>query len=408
MSLFRRLLACLCALVIICSLSSPVYAEETRTVRDILQQMLNYYYHYQTDAETDVYRLLEEMRLIDAEEAALWQNIFDYWFYATDELPKNETALPDDLPDNDSLCIVVLGYRLETDGEMAPELIGRLELALQAAVQYPNAYVLCTGGGTASEKPGVTEAGQMARWLKKQGIDQDRIITESSSTHTIQNAQYSFGILSARYPQIRQLVIVTSDYHLTRSTTLFHAEALHTASELDTDPITIAACLGYEAGHEGIAEDPLDQAAHLARLSGFEFEKAEAPALSKLTDLTVSGNTLLEPGTELQLTVTAHYDSGFSRDVTEACVISDYDPDSEHSQLLTFTYSENGSQIMTTVEICRPAKETAPPATEPPETVPFTEPPITTIPDKELNIPWVPIALTIAAAIGLLLLRKKK
>lgn len=405
MTIFRRLLACLMALAILCALACPVFAEEDQQVQDILQQMLNYYYHYQTAGETDVYRLLEQMRQIDAEKADLWQKIFEYWFYATDDLPKNETVAPDGLPQDDSLCIVVLGYQLASTGAMLPELKGRLELALQAAGKYPNAYILCSGGGTAADAPNSTEAGQMAYWLDKQGISSDRVIIESDSPHTIQNARFSLQILSEEYPQVRQLIIVSSDYHLTRSSTLFYAEALHTAAKAGTEPITIAACLGYEAGHEGIAEDPLDQTAHLARLSGFEFEKAEAPALSRLTDLTVSGEVFLEPGEALQLEVTAHYDSGFSRDVTSDCIISGYDPQSPKTQLLSVTYSENEVQITATVQVLRPVKETTAP-TEAPENIPAEEPQ----PEpsgRDFPFLWVPGALAAASA-AIILLKKKK
>lgn len=404
----RRMAACFLTLLLICSLSFPVYAQDDSAVQDILQQMFNYYYHYQTGGETDVYRLLEELRLIDPEQAALWQKIFEYWFYAADDMPKIETALPEGLPQDDSLCIVVLGYQLASSGAMLPELKGRLELALDAAAKYPNAYILCSGGGTAAEARHSTEAGQMAYWLKNQGIDESRIIIEGNSPHTIQNAIFSLDILSSQYPQVRQIAIVSSDYHLTRCSTLFYAEALHIAAETGTDPITIAACLGYEAGHEGIAEDPLDQAAHIARLSGFEFEKSEAPALSRVTDLTVSGNTLPETGAALDLTVTAHYDSGFSRDVTADCVISGFDPDSDRTQLVTVTYSENSRQITATLEIRRPARETLSPSTEAPETVAPTQPHFVTMPDARFRIPWGLVGLAACGAAALVILKKKK
>ena len=59
------------------------------------------------------------------------------------------------------------------------ELADRLNVALASAEKYPNAYILCTGGGTASKNAKVTEAGQMAQWLTDRGISQERIITET-------------------------------------------------------------------------------------------------------------------------------------------------------------------------------------------------------------------------------------
>lgn len=402
----RRLMACICCLAILLTLTVPAKAESSSS-QNLLQQMLNYFCHHQTAAKTDIYRLLAELDEMDPGTASVWHSIFEYWFYATDELPKNNTELPGDLPQDESLCIVVLGYRLGNYGEMLPELEGRLALALRAAEEYPNAYILCTGGGTAAEAPGVTEARQMEAWLREQGIAEDRVIAESRSLDTLQNAKYSFEILAERYPQIRQLAIVTSDYHLTRSTTLFYAQSLFTSVETGKEPVSISACLGYEADHEGIAEDPLDQTAHLARLSGFEFELADQPALSRLTDISITGDTVLETGIEPQLTVTAHYDSGFSRDVTADCEISPFDPANERTQTLTVTYAENGSQIMASVEITRPPKETDPPVTEPVETVPATEAQAA-IPEKQGRFYWLPAAAIAAAVLVILVFRKKE
>ncbi len=412
MTLVRRLLVIVCCAALIFSMAMPVFAEESPSVRELLQQMLNYYYHYQAAGKSDVYRLLQQMEQIDPEQAARWQSIFEYWFYATQELPKNETELPDGLAEDDSLCIVVLGYRLYTDGGARPELIGRLQLALAAAQKYPNAYILCTGGGTAANAPNITEAHQMRKWLIEQGVDRDRIILESDSTLTIHNAIIAFRILTQDYPQVRQLAIVSSDYHLQRSSTLFFAQAAHTAAENGTEPLAIVACLGYEAGHEGGAEDPLDQTAHLARLSGFEFQRAAQPPLSRLEDITLTCDAVLEPGMIPNLTVMAHYDSGFSRDVTKECDISGFNAESESTQFLTVTYSELGVQIQASAEIRRPVVESQPPETQAPETqapetVPATEP-VMTQPKVEFEFPWPAVLVGAVVILAFLLFRKRK
>ena len=64
-----------------------------------------------------------------------WGGIMEYWDYADFEMPICYDRLPDDLPEDDSLCLVVLGFQLRPDGAMAPELQGRCELALRAAQQ---------------------------------------------------------------------------------------------------------------------------------------------------------------------------------------------------------------------------------------------------------------------------------
>ena len=359
MKVFRRIASMLCCLVLMLSLCLTAAAAEDST-RGLIQQALNYYYHYQSAGKTDVYRLLAQISELDPETGALWTNIFDFWYYALEELPKNETQLPDGLPEDDSLCIVVLGYQLESNGSMRPELIGRLELALAAAEKYPNAQVICTGGGTASKAKGTTEAGQMAKWLKNNGIDADRITAETKSYSTLDNANYVLSILSQDMTQVSQIVLVTSDYHLTRSCALFNAVAQRTAQANGTEAVQIVYCLGYEAGHEGYAEDPLDQTAQVARIMGFSFEQSEAPTLSMLENLTVSGETVLEVGQIPELTVTAVYDSGFTWDVTEICTFSEFDPDSPYTQQIRISYQENGRLISTSVEITRPVEETEP------------------------------------------------
>jgi hypothetical protein len=372
MSLCRRLLAALCCAVLMFCLAFPVRSAEEPSARELVQQMLNYYRHHQTAAKTDIYALLQQLETVDPEEAAFWRTVFAYWFYAVTDMPKNNTDFPADLPD-EQLCIVVLGYRLQPSGAMEPELKGRLELALRAAEAYPEAMVLCTGGGTATDAPGVTEAHQMVRWLKDNGLDPDRIITESKSYHTIQNAQLTFEILSRDHPHITDIILVTSDYHLPRSSTLFYTQSLLTARETGTEPIRLSCFLGYEAGHEGFAEDPLDQTAHVARLCGFEYEYAEPPVLSVLTQLQLHCPHELPLGEDPDLTVTAVYDSGFSRDVTADALISGYDPMDEAEQEVTVSYGENGVSLTSQVKIRRPEPETVPPTVPP--TVPATDAP---------------------------------
>ena len=168
MKVRRRILTIFCYFCLLLSLVRPAAASETE---DIQRQLLQYYLHHQDNAESDILHLLEQLKAIDPEQAEDWTAILSAWSSACNDLVIHPDVLPDGLPEDDSLCIVVLGYRLDPYGRMLPELIGRLELALNAANQYPNAHIICTGGGTASEQPNATEAGQMARWLKQQGVD---------------------------------------------------------------------------------------------------------------------------------------------------------------------------------------------------------------------------------------------
>lgn len=143
------------------------------------------------------------------------------------------TELPDGFPEDDSLCLVGLGFQLNPDGTMRDELVERLKVMLSASEKYPNAIIVCTGGGTAADDPTATEAGRMAEWLEAQGVDPSRLIVEDRSLTTAQNAIYTFDILTERYPQVRQIAIISSDYHIATGTLLFGAEAILRDSDIE-------------------------------------------------------------------------------------------------------------------------------------------------------------------------------
>jgi uncharacterized SAM-binding protein YcdF (DUF218 family) len=66
----------------------------------------------------------------------------------------------------------------------------------------------------------------MAEWLASQGVDSARVIVEDHSVTTAQNAIYTYDILEERYPQVKQIAIISSDYHIATGVLLFGAEAI--------------------------------------------------------------------------------------------------------------------------------------------------------------------------------------
>lgn len=194
----------------------------------LIYEMINDYGYHQDEANPRIEELLSQLEENDPETGKNWRDIMAYWRYTTNELTVNYGALPDGLSDSDSLCLVVLGFQLNPDGSIKDELVGRLTTALACAKQYPNAYVLCTGGGTASKNKSVTEAGQMAAWLRENGLDESRIILEDKSRTTGQNAMFSEKLLREKYPEVTDVAIISSDYHISWGSVLFGAQFILT------------------------------------------------------------------------------------------------------------------------------------------------------------------------------------
>ena len=201
-----------------------------RDTQEIIEEMVVDYGSYGEAAYTRVDELLKELSGIDPAAGDKWCEIMDLWKEAEPAL--HYDVLPDGLNDTDALCIVVLGFQLEPDGSMREELIRRLETAKRSAEKYPNALIVCTGGGTAVENDTATEADKMAEWLTENGISADRVIAENRSLTTAQNAIYTFDILTKDYPQVKELAIVSSDYHIATGNLLFGAEAILRDSDI--------------------------------------------------------------------------------------------------------------------------------------------------------------------------------
>ena len=60
----------------------------------------------------------------------------------------------------------------------------------------------------------------------------DRVIIEDKSLTTAQNAVYTFDILAEKYPQVKELVIISSDYHIATGKLLFQAESILRGSNI--------------------------------------------------------------------------------------------------------------------------------------------------------------------------------
>ena len=101
----------------------------------------------------------------------------------------------------------------------------------------------------------------MAEWLHEQSVDPSRVYVEDKSITTAQNAIYTFDILEEYCPQVKQIAIVSSDYHIATGTLLFSAEAI-----LRGSPVTVTGNAAWHAPSEMLST--MFQAGALIELSG--------------------------------------------------------------------------------------------------------------------------------------------
>lgn len=409
MTTFKKVTAFILALILLMPMGLPAKAAESDTDQ-LIRDLINYFHHYQADAPKDFELILGEIREQDPALADTWENILNFWIYLNRDMEVQSHVLPDGLPEDDSLCIAVMGYYLMSDGGIRDELRDRLEVALASAEKYPNAYILVTGGGTASENKKATEAGQMAKWLIKKGISEDRIIIEDKAHSTIENATYGCKLLYRDYPQVKSLAVITSDYHIWRSCLYMNTQAALDAYQIGTEPIRVVANATCPINPKA-PKDLETQVEGMSILTGLEVLRMRQPDLTRLESLAISGTTAYDFGSELDLSVTARYSSGLAVDVTGQAIISGYDFGESGIQTVTVSYEEYDTIVTGTIDV-----EIRPPVTI--ATLPPDEP--TTAPEEtepvfvaEAENFLSPLALSLvvlgilAFALAVLLLIKK-
>ena len=220
---------------------------DPKRAQEIVEEIVVDFGVYGNDAKERAASLIKELSDLDPVAGDKIKKITDLWMSPELGQPVNYGVLPDGLPDTNELCIVVLGFQLNPDGTMKDELIHRLEVALESAKKYPNAYIVCTGGGTASLNENASESGEMVKWLEEKGIDRKRLIAEDNSITTAQNAIFTYDILTSLYPAVRKLAIVSSDYHIATGELLFSAESLLRSNAPGNEKLEVVSNAAWKA-----------------------------------------------------------------------------------------------------------------------------------------------------------------
>lgn len=99
----------------------------------------------------------------------------------------------------------------------------RLTTTLWLAHRYPDAKIVLSGGGGGLEEAAESEAETARRFFVEQGIAEDRLVLESHSRNTIENAANSRDLIGSGPGAA---VLVTSAFHMPRSVGLFRAQGV--------------------------------------------------------------------------------------------------------------------------------------------------------------------------------------
>ena len=161
-------------------------AETYKMVTDLVYA----YRHLGAEGWTQVEGTLAQLNAADPKLGVLWDGIMRKWAYVREDMVLKPGVLPDGLPQDDTLCIAVMGHQLLPDGRMDAEMQKRCEIGLSMVQKYPNAFLAVTGGGTASANNEVTEAETMAEWFLRQGVSPDRMIVEKASNPQRYSSNY--------------------------------------------------------------------------------------------------------------------------------------------------------------------------------------------------------------------------
>lgn len=114
--------------------------------------------------------------------------------------------------------IIVLGAQVRGT-RVSRALAQRLDRAADYLQEYPNAYVIVSGGQGTGED--ISEAKAMSLYLLDRGVEADRIILEDRSVNTVQNLKYSFALLRNSEDHVG---LVSNSFHVFRAVHIANAQ----------------------------------------------------------------------------------------------------------------------------------------------------------------------------------------
>ncbi len=116
-------------------------------------------------------------------------------------------------------AIIVLGSSLDKHGYLTGIGISRVEKAIELYKKTPCKVIMSGHSSIDIIDAKKTEAQAMEDYAIMHGVNKDDSIKEERSRDTIGNAFFSKQIIDSK--KIKNIVVVTSDFHITRSAYIF-------------------------------------------------------------------------------------------------------------------------------------------------------------------------------------------
>jgi len=108
----KRFLYALTAMILLASNLSAFGADIREQTDDfqLIEDMILYYGGYGEAATEEIGDLLGALKGSDIRKGNLWDGIMDYWRYVNTDLAINTESLPETLPKDDSLALVLWAW----------------------------------------------------------------------------------------------------------------------------------------------------------------------------------------------------------------------------------------------------------------------------------------------------------
>jgi len=118
--------------------------------------------------------------------------------------------------------IIILGCGIDRQGAVSKITKERLDIFLKKKNKFSDIPILLSGrwSGFERNKPKITEAQAMKKYLVTRGINSARIYLEMKSLDTVSNAIFSEKIVR-KHKNWRHILLVTSDWHTKRTLWIF-------------------------------------------------------------------------------------------------------------------------------------------------------------------------------------------